>query len=214
MTSIALLAQKGGAGKTTLALHLAVLAGDALLVDLDPQRSAAGWYETRDAELPEVAVGSARDLAPALAATRRKFVFVDTAPHAAEDARIVAGLVDLVVIPTRPAILDLRAIGSTVEIAGAAGAAAVIVLNACPPGRGDHEAAVTIEARKALATYRLPVAPVSVTQRAALAHALNDGRAVTEYEPGGKAAAELTRLWKWIHGQARTAQARRHRPAG
>src|SRR5262245_34787869 len=62
MPSIGFLAQKGGAGKTTLAVHLAVLAGDALLVDLDPQRSAAEWWETRSAELPELAVGEARDL--------------------------------------------------------------------------------------------------------------------------------------------------------
>src|SRR5215217_3832006 len=110
MPTVGLIASKGGAGKTTLAVHLAVLAGDALLVDLDPQRSAAEWWETRTAELPELAVGEARDLKGALAASRRTWVVVDTAPHAAEDARTVASLVDLVVIPTRPAILDLRAI--------------------------------------------------------------------------------------------------------
>jgi len=66
MPIIGFLAQKGGAGKTTLAVHLAVLAGDALLVDLDPQRSAAEWWESREAELPELAVGEARDLSKAL----------------------------------------------------------------------------------------------------------------------------------------------------
>src|SRR4051794_5317049 len=107
MPSIGFLAQKGGAGKTTLAVHLAVLAGDALLVDLDPQKSTAEWWDSRRAELPELAVGEARDLKVALAAAKRSWVFVDTAPHAAEDARIVASIVDLVVVPTRPAILDL-----------------------------------------------------------------------------------------------------------
>src|SRR5829696_5001665 len=62
MPSIGFLAQKGGAGKTTLAVHLTVLASDALLVDLDPQRSAAEWWETRSAELPELAIGQAKDL--------------------------------------------------------------------------------------------------------------------------------------------------------
>jgi chromosome partitioning protein len=209
MTSIGFLAQKGGAGKTTLAVHLAVLAGDALLVDLDPQRSAAEWWESRDADLPELAVGEARDLAGALAAAKRAWVLIDTAPHAAEDARTVAGLVDLVVIPTRPAILDLRAIRPTVEIVQRTTAKAVIVLNSCPAGRTAAEAAVTSEARQVLAAYGLPVVPLAIIQRAALAHALNDGRAVTEYEPDGKAAAELRSLWRWINGQARPNASRR-----
>lgn len=209
MTSIGFLAQKGGAGKTTLAVHLAVLAGDALMIDLDPQHSAAGWWESRSAELPELAVGEAHDLARALSAARREWVLIDTAPHAAEDARVVAGLVDLVVIPTRPAILDLRAIRATVEIVQRAAAKAVIVLNSCPAARGVAEAAVTTEARQALAAYGLPVAPTAIVQRAALSHALNDGRAVTEYEPAGKASEELRSLWRWINGQAHPNSSRR-----
>lgn len=209
MNSIGFLAQKGGAGKTTLAVHLAVLAGDALVVDLDPQRSAAEWWKSRTAELPELAVGEARDLAGALAAAKRAWVLIDTAPHAAEDARTVASLVDLVVIPTRPAILDLRAIRATVEIVRQAAAKAVIVLNSCPAARGIAEAAVTSEARQALAAYGLPMAPVAIIQRAAFSHALNDGQAVTEYEPDGKAADELRSLWRWINGQARPDASRR-----
>ena len=202
MLSIGFLAQKGGAGKTTLAVHLAVLAGDALLVDLDPERSAAEWWETRSAELPELAVGEARDLKSALASSQRAWVVVDTAPHAAEDARTVASLVDLVVIPTRPAILDLRAIRATVEIISRAGARAVVVLNACPVARMVAEASIVTEARQALASYGLPLAPMAVAQRAALSYALNDGRAVSEFEPDGKAAKELRRLWEWLHVQA------------
>ena len=210
MLSIGFLAQKGGAGKTSLAVHLAVLAGDALMVDLDPQRSAAEWWESRDAQLPEMATGAASDLTKALAANRRKWVLIDTAPHAAEDARVVAAAVDLVVIPTRPAILDLRAIRATVAIVREVGAKAVIVLNSCPPGRGIADATVTTEARTALTTYGLPVAPVAIVQRAAMAYALNDGRAVTEFEPDGKAAAELKILWRWISEQARANATRRH----
>ena len=167
MLSIGFLAQKGGAGKTTLAVHLAVLAGDALLVDLDPQRSAAEWWETRSAELPELAVGEARDLKSALASSQRAWVVVDTAPHAAEDARTVASLVDLVVIPTRPAILDLRAIRATVEIISRAGARAVVVLNACPVARTVAEASIVTEARQALA----PVSGTKRSTRATLAGA-------------------------------------------
>src|SRR5215217_3345986 len=112
MPTVGLIASKGGAGKTTLAVHLAVLAGDVLLVDLDPQRSAAEWAETRAAELPELAAlgeeDDPRDLPEALAASERRWKFVDTAPHDLAAARIVASTVDLVLIPTRPGVLDLR----------------------------------------------------------------------------------------------------------
>ena len=113
----------------------------------------------------------------------------------------------LVVIPTRAAILDLRAIRATVEIARRAKARSVVVLNAVPAGRGVAEASIVSEARRALAAYGLPLAPVVVTQRAALSHALNDGRAVTEFEPDGKASAELQTLWSWLDDQARATSA-------
>jgi chromosome partitioning protein len=202
MPRIGLLAQKGGAGKSTLAVHLSVLAGDAMLIDLDPQQSAAGWWRSRGAELPELATGSSAQLKQALAAITRGWVLVDTAPHAEEDSRIVAQAVDLVVIPTRPAVFDLRAIAPTVEIVKRAKTRAVIVLNAVPPSRTVAESWLTTEARQELQTYGLPVCPVAVGQRAALSYALNDGRSVTEFEPDGKAAAEMTKLWRWIRDQA------------
>ena len=111
------------------------------------------------------------------------------------------------VIPTRAAILDLRAIRATVESARRAKARSVVVLNAVPAGRGVAEASIVTEARRALAAYGLPLAPVVVTQRAALSHALNDGRAVTEFEPNGKASAELQTLWSWLDDQARATSA-------
>src|SRR4051794_3708030 len=172
MPAVALLAFKGGVGKTTLALHLAVAAGDALLVDVDRQRSAAGWWRTREAELPELVAGEAAGVGAAVAATRRSWVFVDTAPAIDADARAVAAAADMCLIPTRPAILDLRAIAGTVELVRDAGKPSVIVLNACPPGRGMAEASIVTEARRALRAYGLPVAPVAVAQRAALSHAL------------------------------------------
>ena len=98
-------------------------------------------------------------------------------------------------IPTQPAILDLRAIGATVQVAQAAKRTALIVLNAAPPPRGPAEAAITAEARRALAAYPVPVAPAAITSRAALSPALVGGLAVTESEPAGKAAAELHALF-------------------
>lgn len=201
---LALLAQKGGAGKTTIALHLAVIAQQAglrtLLVDCDPQRSAGGWWRARAADTPELVETSPdklRAVVKAASADGVDLIVVDTRPSVERDTAEVARIADFSLIPTRPSILDLRAIGATVDVVRALKCRAAIILNACPAGRGVGEASVTIEARRGLGVYGLPLAPQAVTSRAALAHALIDGRAVTEFEPGGKAAAELRKVWKW-----------------
>src|SRR5687767_1961720 len=140
MTSIALLSFKGGAGKTTLALHLAVAAGDALVVDVDRQRSATGWWRTREDGLPELVAGKVSEVGKAIAATSRPWVFVDTAPAIDVDARAVARAVDFCLVPARPSILDLRAIADTIDIIREVKTPGAIVLNCCPPGRGAAEA--------------------------------------------------------------------------
>jgi chromosome partitioning protein len=202
--TLALLAQKGGAGKTTLALHLAVIAQSAglrtLLVDCDPQRSAVGWWRAREGDTPQL-VAAAPDRLRAIKEAAQgdgvDLIVVDTRPSVERDTAEVARAADFSLIPTRPSILDLRAIGATVDVLKALNRPAAIILNACPAGRGMGEASVTVEARKGLAVYGLPIAPQAVTVRAALAHALIDGRAVTEFEPDGKASGELRRVWKW-----------------
>lgn len=205
MRTIAVLARKGGAGKTTVSVHLAVAAGEAgkrvLLIDTDPQRSAAGWWRERKAATPELVVADPRRLPEILAAAAEDGVevaLVDTRPSAEADAALAARLADLALVVTRPAILDLRAIEATTELVKAAGKPGLVVLNACPPGRDDTEAAIVREAREGLVAYGLPVARTSLAQRAAMSHALIDGRAVTEYADEGKAAAEIRALWKEI----------------
>lgn len=82
------------------------------------------------------------------------------------------------------------------DIITAARVPAFIILNGTPAARGFGEASTTADARRVLAEYGLPVAPVSIGLRAALAHALVDGRAVNEFDRAGKAALEMTKLWK------------------
>jgi len=205
---LALLAQKGGAGKTTLALHLAVIAQQSglrtVLVDLDPQRSAAGWWRARAADTPELVETNADQIAQVIAAARADGVallVVDTRPSVERDTAEVARHADIALIPTRPSILDLRAIGATVDVVKASRRPGAIVLNSCRAIRGIGDASLTTEARRGLHAYGLPVLPAAVTQRAALAHALIDGRAVTEFEPAGKAAAEMRKVWQWTKDQ-------------
>lgn len=205
MKVLGLLSRKGGVGKTTLALHLSVLAQAAgqrvLLIDLDPQGSAAAWWRAREADTPQMEVaepGRLRDLLETARGADVDLVIIDTRPSAEADAVQVAALSDFVLIPTRPAILDLRAILGTLDVVKGGRHRASIVLNACPPPRGVGEASPTSDARKALKAFGVPVAPMSIVHRAAMSHALVGGLAVSETDPGSKAAKEVGALWRYV----------------
>jgi len=128
---------------------------------------------------------------------------IDTPPHVTSDTATASRVADLTLIPLRPGVLDVRAVGKTVETIHATGSHAALFLNACPPRRGPLEPSIVREARRALEEHQLPIFPGVVTDRAAFAHALIDGRAVTEFEPSGKAAREIRELWRWCYAQAR-----------
>ena len=139
MKSIAFLSQKGGSGKTTLAVHTAVAAQEArekvFLIDTDPQKSATVWGNARAAEKPIVVTISASELDKVLRAgaeDEMSLAIIDTAPHTAPDAARIARSVDLVVIPCRPTAFDLAAVSNAVEIVRASKKKAVLVLSACP----------------------------------------------------------------------------------
>lgn len=205
MKTVCLLAQKGGTGKTTLCIHLAVLANalghDATIIDVDPQASASAWKNRRLAGTPDVFRYEAIDLSGVLTDLKRQgknLVLLDTAPHSSDEAATAAALADLVLIVSRPAILDLEAIGESVKIVKKKKTPAAVVLNACPPPHRGKETAIVSEAREALDVYGLPVSPVSISQRAAFSHALIDGRSVTEFDAMGKAASEIRSLFAWL----------------
>ncbi len=203
MKSVAFLSQKGGSGKTTLAVHTSVAAVEAgervVLVDTDIQQSATGWGNARSAAQPIVATASAADLDRVLMAARHDAMtlcIIDTAPHATPDAARIAQAVDLVVIPCRPTAFDVAAVGSAVDIVRAASVRAVLVLSACP-----FRAPEIAETRMLLAEHGLPLAPVEITDRRAFARAIASGRAVTEFDSAGKAAEEIRILWQWLMEQ-------------
>jgi chromosome partitioning protein len=103
MKTLGILSRKGGVGKTTLALHLAVLAQQAgrrtLLIDLDPQRSAAAWWRARDTPLlVETEPEKFRALLDSAEADGIDLMVIDTRPSAEADAVHVATLADLIVV--------------------------------------------------------------------------------------------------------------------
>lgn len=195
-----LLAKKGGSGRTTLAVHFAACAAQpgsrVLLIDPDPQRSSAGWWRAREADTPQLVEIEPDKLRGILDAARDDGVdltVIDTRPRVEVDLVQVATLADVIIIPTRPAILDLRAILGTLDIVKG-GRKAQVVPNACPAARGGAEASAAADARKALKAFGVPVAEPTIAQRAASSHAL----VATEAEPNGKAAGEMRALWRYV----------------
>jgi chromosome partitioning protein len=211
MYTVAILSQKGGTGKTTLTLHLAVAserAGhSAAVIDLDPQASAAEWKDSRSAETPVIVPVPSTRLRQALEAARAggaALTLIDTAPHATDVALAAAEAADLILIPCRAGILDLRAIGTTARAVKLAGKRAFVVLNAMPPRAPN----VLADARAAVAVHGLEVAPITMQQRAAYAHALTAGQTAQEYEPTGKAADEMSHLYRWLYHELATSIAK------
>lgn len=211
--TVAIVSQKGGAGKTTLTVHLAVAAvRDGLMtavLDVDPQHSAEEWYRIREAHglvkadgNPAVIAVDARDVPARIAQCRANgcgLVLIDTAPRLDAQATQVAAAADYVLMPVRPALFDLAAAHGTAAIVRASGARAAFVLSACPP-----RAPETNQMREALSELGFPLAPVEIAERRAFARAVIDGRAVDEFEPTGKAAGEIGLLWKWLKREIKT----------
>jgi chromosome partitioning protein len=205
MRTITIAARKGGVGKTTLAVHLSVLAakGDkpVLLLDTDPQRSLAWWWRNREASSPALIECEARELAKIVPTAREEgvaFALIDTPPHAENSIADAMRASDLVVIPTRPGPFDLAGVAGTLDLVQRVGKRAVAVINHAPPRTGAGEPAIVIEARQALAHMGASVAQTVISQRVAFSHAVISGATVTEYEPDGKAASELHALWAEI----------------
>jgi chromosome partitioning protein len=203
MHTVAIISQKGGAGKTTLAVHLAVEAERSglatAIIDLDPQASATGWGDSRSQEVPAVVSAQSARLGQVLQTAKHNragLAIIDTAPHSESSALAAAREADLILIPCRPAILDLRAISQTVDLARIAGKQAAIVLNAVP-ARGS----LTNEAIEAVTAYGVGVADVQLGQRAAYVHCLTAGLTAQEFEPDGKAAREIKHLFRWMMKQ-------------
>jgi chromosome partitioning protein len=195
MKGISFANQKGGAGKSSLCTSLACVAGDALILDVDPQATASQWFQSRPEHLaaPDCAVARPQDVGKAIKASLRRWVFIDTPGDLTARDAIQAS--DLVVVPVRPSIHDLRAAAATVRLLD--GKEGVFVLNAAPPARGTAETGLVTEARRALKAFGLPICPVVVHQRSAFVHAAVAGLGVSEW-PDAKAALEMKELWAWL----------------
>lgn len=197
MQTILLMAQKGGSGKTTLAVHFAAEAVArglrAILIDLDPQASASLWGDRRADASPQVVAEHPSRLEARLKAARAEgcdLAVIDTAPHADQAALRAARLSSLVIAPCRPATFDVAAIETTLEICTLANQLPLVVINAAP-----IRSRVVAEARAEIERLGGVVSDHVIHQRVAYQHCMIDGRTAGSFDPGGAAALEFAALF-------------------
>lgn len=198
---IAVIAEKGGVGKSTLTLSLAVsavLAGRKVAVlDTDPQSTSSKWTDRRSNEMPWVVPTHAARLAAAIEQAQAQgvdLVVIDTPPHAANEMADAVRLADFVLVPMEPHINSLETLPKLADLLKLAGGTEVtsFVINKAPTQGPEAK-----QAAEYIAEQGFVVCPVVVHTRAAVRHAGNVGEAVPEYEPDGKAALEALQLYEY-----------------
>lgn len=201
MPTVAIVSQKGGSGKTTLALHLATAGAYAgkqtIVVDTDPQATAAAWADWRGDFLPEVVTSPPARLARTVEKQVKagvELVVIDTPPHADASAREAIKAADLVIVPSRPRAFDLHALEATAEMLEFVGKPGHVLMNGVPA----RATKMLDDARKKVTDLGLAVCPVTFGERAAFHHSSGDGEVAAELDPESKAALEVNELWKWV----------------
>jgi chromosome partitioning protein len=202
MQIISFVNQKGGTGKSVLAINLAVaaeLAGEKVcLIDLDKQGTVAHWYDTRTAESPAVLnteqVGTnLSDVLHRLGEGGFTLAVIDTKGEDSHGTRGAMQAADLCLIPIRPAGPDLHATRPTMEALRAMGRDFALVINQASP----NKAAKITQAVIANLAHDGPVMQPAIAARMDFQYAYAIGQGVLEYEGDGKASEEIRELWAW-----------------
>lgn len=203
MYIVAVVAEKGGVGKTTIALELAVSAVSdgqkVAVIDVDPQSTASQWNDRRQAEFPWVIATHAVRVAATLRQAKEQhidIVVIDTPPHSGSDVVQAAGQSDLVVLPVEPHLFSLETVTKQAALLRAANdPLCFYVINKAPVQGSDAASAADY-----IEQQSYTVCPVFLHLRAAYRHAANVGQTSTEFDPSSKAAHEATQLYAWLKG--------------
>ena len=199
--AITIAQQKGGAGKTTIAVQLAVAlsqSGKRIgVIDIDPQGSLARWFEVRAALVEDgpqaIAMihASGWRLSTELDRMKRTcdVVLIDSPPHAETDVRIAVRAADLVLVPIQPSPMDLWATQATLDQAKKESTPVMMVFNRTPT-RGKLVDAV----RKKITEMDVPVAQAVLGNRVAFASSMMEGKGVVESHSRQSAAKEIRAL--------------------
>jgi len=205
MRVITLLCQKGGSGKSTLSVHLAVAfhreGQNVLVLDLDGQASATEWHDAREEKLPHVESIQPSRLEVATAHARKigtDILILDTAPHSETTALDAARMSDLILVPCQPSIVDIRAMKKTVNLLRLVQAPAFAIIN----GIFHNSKSTATEAERTISRHlKLPVCPVMIAHRITYSRSMITGLTALETDPDGKAAKEIRQLYKWTAAQ-------------
>lgn len=199
MRVISFITQKGGTGKSTLTVSLAVAAesgGEKVcIIDLDPQGTSASWYQTRTAERPAVLNhDQARDLTTTLNRLETAgftLALIDTPGSDSHGTRAAMRAADLCLVPVRPSEADLKATMPTVRALHDLNQEFALVINQAPVHKQTKLAATAVMRMSSEG----PVLPLAIASRVEHQYAYAVGQGVTEYAPEGKGAAEIAELW-------------------
>jgi chromosome partitioning protein len=228
LKTLAVMSRKGGAGKTTVAVNLALAARSmgvkAVLADADPLRSACEVLRGRDEAAGLLFETSASKLFTLTEACRRagaQLLIIDTPAAPEADVAEAVKVADFCLAVARPTYLDLAAAVQSVAIIQRLGTEGMIVLNQCPTPRNGVEPPSVVKALEALRFASLPVIPAVLRSRLIYQTAFAQGRSVLEIDGDGAASAEvrdlLVHVWRIMTGQAspplRTANDDLKRPA-
>jgi len=201
VNTLAVIGQKGGSGKTTTALGLAVAATcagcETAVIDLDPQATATNWADRRNNESPAIVSCQISRLAQVLEAAEKqgaKLAIIDTPGKSTDTAIAAAKVAKFVLLPIQPQLFDIETLAGVRDILTLAGnPPAAVLLNRAPTQGTRH-----VETRDAVTAQGFDVCPVTIFSRAAHGDAGNIGQTAVEYDPKGKAAQEMTKLYGYI----------------
>lgn len=204
MKTISILSQKGGSGKTTVTLALAGAAHASgktvVILDIDPQAAATGWFQARKrAELPEglhvkpLQAVQLEEVIDACKAQDVDLVLIDTPPQSDNPAVQAAQLSDLVLIVTKPSVMDLRAIQNTLRLAKVADVEPFLLLNSVKSVGTRHT-----EAAETMTGIGVDVLPVTLGDRVAFMDMLVEGGTPSEYDGSGAAGKEAMALYEHV----------------
>jgi chromosome partitioning protein len=204
MNVIVFASRKGGSGKSTMAVHLAVHANRdssrCLMIDADVQGSMSLWHKLRRTGDPPLKNGTHAVAEVVMAAKREgyEWAFIDSPPNMSAVVIDAIRCATLVIVPARLTVFDLAAIKETVEAARQERTPYVVVLNAAPPRRDNTESPYVAEGRKAISRVNIPVWGGQITDRATYALSLAYGKGANEFDAQSEAAGEIGRLWSAI----------------